>query len=398
MIGPSRRRADLAAAIVAGASILATGGCGDDRPEVTIYCSVDDHVARPILAEFERTHEIRVNARFDAEATKTTGLVNRIRAEKDRPQADLLWSSEPFMTVQLAEEGLLDAPPAEVVASHPEAWRDESRRWHAFAGRARVIVVAPDRVPQDRVPRTWMDLVRPWWKDRIVMADPRFGTTRGHVGAMEAYWSREVMPGYFEAFLEGLAENGVRMLPGGNAAVVEAVAAGEADVGLTDTDDVWIALDRGLKVAFVLPRHAPDEREGGGTLVVPNTAALVRGGPNRAAAIALLEHLLSAEVEAALLASPSRNIPLVHAEAITSDRLDAVAVADPLRIDLARAARAMDGAVAETVRRLSEERVAPAPREVEEDPEEGAREGSEPTTRDSGADPASSAASEGSDG
>lgn len=414
MIGPSRLGARLAAAILAGGMILALGACGDDRPEVTIYCSVDDHVARPILAEFERTQGIRVNARFDAEATKTTGLVNRIRAERDRPQADLLWSSEPFMTVQLAEEGLLDAPPEDVAASHPEAWRDESRRWHAFAGRARVIVYAPDRVPQERLPRTWMDLVRPWWKDRVVMADPRFGTTRGHVGAMEAYWSREVMPGYFEAFLEGLAENGVRMLPGGNAAVVEAVAAGEADVGLTDTDDVWIARDRGLAVAFVLPRHAPDEREGGGTLVVPNTAALVRGGPSRAAAIALLEHLLSAEVEAALLASPSRNIPLVHAGEITSDRLEAVAVADPLRIDLARAARAMDRAVAETVRRLSEVRLAPATREVEEDldPELGeslnenlnenlnerSRHESALATEHPGVDPARDESSEGSAG
>ena len=149
----------------------------------------------------------------------------------------------------------------------PEAWRDPERRGHAFSGRARVIVFAPDRVPADRVPRTWMDLTRPWWKDRIVMADPRFGTTRGHLGAMKRTWDREVMPGYYEAFLEGLAENGIRMRPGGNAAVVDAVASGEADVGLTDTDDVWVAQDRGLAVALVYPRHAPDDAPGGGTCV-----------------------------------------------------------------------------------------------------------------------------------
>ena len=366
MIGAIRRAITM---VLGSAYATALVACGDPREQVTIYVSADDYVARPLLAQFEEESGLEVVARYDTEATKTTGLVNRIRDEASRPRADVLWSSEPFMMAQLAEEGLLMAPPAERLTDWPEAWRDPERRWHAFSGRARVIVYAPDRVPADRVPRTWMDLTRPWWKDRIVMADPRFGTTRGHLSAMKRTWDREVMPGYYEAFLEGLAENGIRLLPGGNAAVVEAVASGEADVGLTDTDDVWVMQDRGFAVELVYPRHAPDEAPGGGTLVVPNTAAIVRGGPNPDGAVRLLEFLLSKEAEVALMRTASRSAPLVHLEALEGDdavQAAALEVPDPLRLDYGRASKSMDEAVAIAMRILTAPPVVPIGREADD--------------------------------
>ncbi len=370
MIGAIRRAITM---VLGSAFATALVACGDPREQVTIYVSADDYVARPLLAQFEEESGLEVVARYDTEATKTTGLVNRIRDEASRPRADVLWSSEPFMMAQLAEEGLLMAPPADRLTDWPEAWRDPERRWHAFSGRARVIVYAPDRVPAERVPRTWMDLTRPWWKDRIVMADPRFGTTRGHLGAMKRTWDREVMPGYYEAFLEGLAENGIRLLPGGNAAVVEAVASGEADVGLTDTDDVWVAQDRGFAVELVYPRHAPDEAPGGGTLVVPNTAAIVRGGPNPDGAVRLLEFLLSKEAEVALMRTASRNAPLVHLEALEGDdavQAAALEVPDPLRLDYGRASKSMDEAVAIAMRILTAPPVVPIGREADDSEDE----------------------------
>ena len=370
MIGAIRRAITM---VLGSAFATALVACGDPREQVTIYVSADDYVARPLLAQFEEESGLEVVARYDTEATKTTGLVNRIRDEASRPRADVLWSSEPFMMAQLAEEGLLMAPPADRLTDWPEAWRDPERRWHAFSGRARVIVYAPDRVPADRVPRTWMDLTRPWWKGRIVMADPRFGTTRGHLGAMKRTWDREVMPGYYEAFLEGLAENGIRLLPGGNAAVVEAVASGEADVGLTDTDDVWVMQDRGFAVELVYPRHAPDQAPGGGTLVVPNTAAIVRGGPNPDGAVRLLEFLLSKEAEVALMRTASRNAPLVHLEALEgNDAVQAAAleVPDPLRLDYGRASKSMDEAVAIAMRILTAPPVVPIGREADDSEDE----------------------------
>ncbi len=175
------------------------------------------------------------------------------------------------------------------------------------------------------------------------MADPRFGTTGGHLGAMKAYWDREVMPGYFGAFVEGLAANDVRMLPSGNAGVVEAVAKGEADLGMTDTDDVWAAQALGLKVQMLYPTHSVEPgAKGIGTLVIPNTVAKVKGGPHPQAAAKLVDFLLSEKVERLLAKSVSHNMPVRPSLAV---EFAEYAVADPLRVDNATAATARPAAI-----------------------------------------------------
>lgn len=324
-------------------------GCGSDKPHVVLYVSADDHVARPIIRAFEQQSGIRVDMVGDTEQKKTTGLVNRLLAEKDNPQADVFWSSEVFNTIRLADEGALAAHDSAAAGDRPAAMRDPQGRWHGFAARARVIVYAPDRVAAADVPQTWMGLTNPRFRGRIVMADPRFGTTGGHLGAMKVFWTRLAGTSYYEAFLMGLADNDVRLLPGGNAGVVRAVADGEADLGLTDTDDVWAALAAGHRVQLTYPRHGVEGDSGGGTLLIPNTAARVAGGPNPAEASALIDFLLGEQVERMLAGSVSHNVPV---RAAVAAEYSEYAVPDPLNVSLHHAAAAMPGAIDEAMRWL----------------------------------------------
>jgi len=330
-------------------------GCSSDEPRVVLYVSADDHVARPIIRAFEEQSGIRVDMVGDTEQKKTVGLVRRLLAEKDNPQADVFWSSEVFNTIRLADKGVFTEHASGIAADRPVEYRDPERRWYGFAARARVIVYAPDRVAPDDVPRTWMGLTDSKFRGRIVMADPRFGTTGGHLGAMKVYWAKLIGAFYYEAFLIGLADNEVRLLPGGNAGVVRAVADGEADLGLTDTDDVWAALNAGRRVRLIYPRHAVDGISDGGTLLIPNTVAIVAGGPNPAQASVLVDFLLSEQVERMLAGSVSHNVPV--REAVAADYAD-YAVPDPLKVNLARVAAAMPGAI-DTAMRLLDRSDAP---------------------------------------
>jgi iron(III) transport system substrate-binding protein len=347
---PCRRTGRQAArgtrAFFTGALALATLTACSDRPHVVLYVSADDEVARPVVRAFEEQTGIRVDVVSDTEQRKTTGLANRLYAERDHPQADVLWSSEIFNTIRLAEAGVLAECTPAGADDRPGPYVDPQKRWYGFAARARVIVYSPDRVGPQEVPQTWMDLLRPRWKDRLVMADPRFGTTGGHLAAMKAYWSRLVGPSYYEAFLMGLAANRLRMLPGGNAGVVQAVADGEADAGFTDTDDVRAAQARGLPVAMVYPRHALAGEAGGGTLLIPNTVALVAGGPNPGNAARLIDFLLSAQVERMLAESVAHNVPLRPQVAAAFAE---IAVPDPLRVSYRSAAAGMRQAVDEAM-------------------------------------------------
>ncbi len=285
-------------------------GCTKDEPQVVVYISADEYLGRKIIERFEQETGIIVQFVGDTELNKTTGLVQRLRNEADNPQADVFWSSEVFQTIQLAGEGIFEPYESPVATDWPARFVDAEHRWYGFAARARVIVYSPQRVSEDAVPQTWMDLTDPRFRGRVVMADPRFGTTGGHLGAMQAYWDTNIAPQFYAAFLEGLAANACRLLSSGNGGVVEQVVAGEADVGLTDTDDVWVARQRGHDVAMVYPRHEVADDRGTGTLLIPNTVALVRGGPNPEHAKKLHDFLLSAEVERMIAESVSHNMPI----------------------------------------------------------------------------------------
>jgi iron(III) transport system substrate-binding protein len=351
--------------------VLSLSACWRDAsPKVVLYVSADEHVARQVINAFEQQTGVRVLMVGDTEVKKTTGLVERLRNEKSKPQADVFWSSEIFMTIELAEEGLFDkfelatgVPTAESSSFTtdspqpsrdsplpPARYRDPQGRWYGFAGRARVIAYAPDRLADDEVPKTWMALTQDRFRGRIVMADPRFGTTGGHLAAMKTYWDRHVMPGYYAAFLDGLADNKVRLLAGGNAAVVDAVVRGEADLGMTDSDDVWAAQAQGHNIELIYPNHSTEMDERGiGTLLIPNTVALIKGAPHPVQARQLMAFLLSEHVERLLVESPSHNMPLRPSLA---DAYPQYAIPDPLQVDYHQAAKMRSAAIQQAMSRL----------------------------------------------
>lgn len=273
--------------------------------KVVLYCSVDQSIAEPIIARFEEVFDIKVLTRFDTEASKTVGLVQRIRAESSRPIADVFWSSEVFHTIRLAREGLLASFYESYRRYWPRVFCDRDRLWYGFALRVRVIAYNSNRVSSDQAPRSLEDLLDPKWKGRLVMARPEFGTTGGDVASWFAHYGKDRA----EDILRSLKANEIRLVDG-NSTAVRMVATGQADVCMTDTDDVFAAKRNGWPVEM----NRLDQG-GDGALAIPNTAAIINGAPNHGEASVLMNYLLSATVEEMLAESDSHNYP-IHASVI----------------------------------------------------------------------------------
>lgn len=273
---------------------LGLAGCSPSAPEVVVYTSVDEIFAREIFAAFESETGVRVKAVYDAEAAKALGLVHRIVAEAARPQADVFWNGEAARTALLASKGLLEPyrpPTAEDIG--PE-WRAADGAWTGFAARARVIVYNTKTVSDP--PRTVDALAHPRWNGRVALANPMYGTSAAHVLALAQTRGEEQTLGWIQA-LRACEARWV----GGNSHVRDLVANGTCDVGLTDTDDVWVGKERGDPIEMVFPEP---------TLVVPNTVALVRGAPHPDAARRFIDFLLRPDTEARLARSRSRQMPV----------------------------------------------------------------------------------------
>ncbi len=77
-------------------------GCSQkDANEVVVYVSEDQVFSEPILRDFEVDMGIKVKAVYDTEETKGTGVMNRLIAEKNNPQADVYWANEPIRAIIL---------------------------------------------------------------------------------------------------------------------------------------------------------------------------------------------------------------------------------------------------------------------------------------------------------
>jgi len=266
--------------------------------EVVVYTSVDRNFSEPVLDAFEASTGVTVKAVFDVEAAKTTGLVNRLLAEAERPRADVWWNGEFAQTMTLAREGVLAAYRSPMADGLPENFVAPEGLWAAFGGRARVFLVNTDRLGDAWRPDSLDDLRdAPIPPEQIGMALPLFGTTATHVAALYASEGREATREFFES----LADRRVRVVDG-NSVVRDMVLDGSLAFGITDTDDACGALERdpGAPLEIVFPDQGPDQR---GTLVVPNTVGLVDGGPNAQNGRALIDYLLSPATVADLVAA-----------------------------------------------------------------------------------------------
>jgi iron(III) transport system substrate-binding protein len=300
---------------------------GRSSNEVTIYVSQDRVFSEPILHAYEQKTGVKVNAVYDTEETKSTGLANRLLAEKSRPQADVFWSNEPVRTLVLKKRGVL-APYKSLSADGiPTVFKDPGSYWTGFSARSRVIVYNTKLVKPEDAPKSVLDLADPKWKDQVAMADPRFGTTSFHVAALYAELGDERA----DEFFRKLKATGVKIVSA-NSVALDTVARGEAKVGLADTDDVNVALEDKQPVAMVFP-----DREGMGVPIMPNMVSLIAGAPHPDAGKKLIDYLLSPEVERMLAKSEAVQIPL-HEGVEPPKNMPPIQSFKPMTLDYGKAA------------------------------------------------------------
>ncbi len=266
--------------------------------EVTIYVSTDRVFSEPILKNYQQRTGVQVNAVYDTEETKSTGLANRLLAEKNNPQADVFWSNEPVRTLVLKKHGVL-AP-----------YKSSTKL-----------------VKTEEAPKSVLDLTEPKWKGQVAIADPRFGTTSFHVAALYAELGDERA----DEFFRKLKANDVKIVAA-NSVVRDMVARGEVKVGLTDTDDVNVALEDKQPVAMVFP-----DRDGMGVPVMPNMVSLIAGAPHAETAKKLIDYLLSPEVERMLAQSEAVQIPL-HPGIEGPKNMPSFSSLKPMTLDYGKAA------------------------------------------------------------
>ncbi len=296
-------------------------GCNKNSNEVVVYTSVDQVFSEPVLKEFEKETGIRVKAVFDTEETKSTGVLNRLIAEKDNPQCDVFWSGDPVRTIVLKNKGITAAYLSPEAAGIDPVFMDPAHHWTGFSARARVLIYNKTLLKKADVPQSIFDLTKEQYKGKVAIANPLFGTTTFHIAALFTTLGDEKA----KRFLTNLKNNDI-VIATSNGDVKKRVMNGEVACGLTDTDDAFEAVKEGADVGYIFL-----DQNGIGSLIMPNTVCLIKNSPDAGNGKKLIDYLLSKKTEAALAKSCAQ-MPL-HKGVSTPDYVPSLDNIVPMKID-----------------------------------------------------------------
>jgi len=227
---------------------------------------------------------------------KSGALEKRMIEEGADSAADLYITADAgrcgaFQAKGMTESGLVSST---IKSQVPKSFR--TTHWVGVAKRARIIYYSPERVTGAELSgMTYEGLADPKWKGRLVIRASSNIYNKSLVASLVKNNGKKVTA----EWAKGVVANMARDPKGNDRAQIMAVAAGEADIAVANTYYLALMLSGNKgpeqqEAAKKVKAFFPNQNDRGAHMNI-SCAALVKGAPNKANAIALVDFLLSAE-------------------------------------------------------------------------------------------------------
>ncbi|MBQ9495591.1 MAG: ABC transporter substrate-binding protein [Treponema sp.] len=271
------------------------GASSAETGSVMLYSSLKEAQLMAIKDGFAKKYP---NVRMDYYAAGTSKVATKMAAEKQSGQiaCDVVWVGDPSNYITFKEQGILEQY-VSPEAAHIDALYKDPENYYC-GGRMIVMGFAcnVNTVPAQEVPKTWNDLLKPIFKNQIVMTDPgESGTTFYAVAGLLAD-SR-----YGAAYFQKLKANGAE-LESGTTSTHTKVAAQAYKVCIA-VDYVAQTLENdGSPIQFVYPESD--------LVAISSPIALIKNSANQENGKLLYDFILSEDGQKILSdndCSPIRN-------------------------------------------------------------------------------------------
>ena len=225
---------------------------------------------------------------------KSGALEKRILSEGADSSADLYITADAGRCGAMDAKGALQSglTSAAIKDAVPKTFR--TNKWVGIAKRARIIYYSPERVTGAELSgMTYEGLADPKWKGRLVIRKSSNIYNKSLVASLIKNNGKKATA----EWAEGVVANMARTPTGNDRAQIMAVAAGEADIAVANTYYLALMLSgkKGAEqqeAAKKVKAFFPNQNDRGTHMNV-SCAALVKGAPNKANAIKLVEFLLT---------------------------------------------------------------------------------------------------------
>ena len=251
---------------------------------LTIYSGRSKSLVEPIIKQFEEKSGIQVEVSYG----NTTQLAAALLTEGAKSPAALFWAQDAGALGAVSKKAMFEKLPETILTKVPSGFRDAESFWVATSGRARVLAYSPERVKMEELPQSIFDLTKPMWKGRVGWA-PTNASFQAFVTSLRVQVGEERT----EKWLRDMKANGAKKYAK-NTPIIEALAAGEIDVGLPNHYYLlrFKSKDANFPVAQTFFKASDP-----GNLVNIAGVGVLKSSKYKEAALKFVEFLLSAKAQ-----------------------------------------------------------------------------------------------------
>ncbi len=194
---------------------------------VTIYSSRNEQLIKPLLDRYTEKTGVKVELVTDSIGP----LLARLKAEGQNTPADMLLTVDAGNLWQASQEGLLQPVASDILeANVPAKYRDPKGQWTGLSLRARTIFYDPSKVNADQL-STYADLADPKWKGKLCLRSSKKVYNQSLVASMIDHLGPEKT----ETIIRGWVDNLATDIFSDDTALLEAIAAGQCEVGIANS-------------------------------------------------------------------------------------------------------------------------------------------------------------------
>ena len=216
-------------------------------------------------------------------------LADRIRSEKDNPQADIMFGGDTATYMVLQSEGCYAPTSPSWADDVDEAYKEAEGYWYGTYRTPMVLFYNSEAMTAEEAPTDWADLTKEEYADKIVTRDSLSSSMRSTIVSLvqnikandseEAAWS----------FIEALGKNTKNYYNSGSM-MFQAVGKGEASVSMAVINDVLKNRDANeMPLEMVIPAS--------GAVVITDCIAATANAPHPNAAAAFIDFVGSKECQ-----------------------------------------------------------------------------------------------------
>lgn len=237
----------------------------DDREPLLVYSPHGKEMLQAYEDAFEDAYP-EVDVQWLDMGSQTA--YDRVRSERENPQASVWWGAPQTLFMQAAEEGLLQPFSPTWADLVPASAKDSLGRWYGTYLTPEGLLFNTEAVADGDVPADWDDLLDPRWRDRVLIRSPlESGTMRTIWGAM-ILRQPTVEDGYRWLARLDMNTKGYAADP---TQLYLRIARGEADLTLWNLPDTYLQAQ-----SYPFGFEAPAS----GTPVLVDGIAIPEGAPN----------------------------------------------------------------------------------------------------------------------